>query len=434
MPVGASVHGTARSARRIFDQAIRRAGREHLAPQREWTEKDYESLKSMSVREILTDDYFFGKVGGKDLFSPHMADIEELWERRKTEGVSLYIDQEGIGSGKTTKAAALSALLLLEILTTPDLRATFNANKDIVILTMSRKEKQSREVTFSTILPFCCAPAIIEHFPPNIRPEDINADQKVFVRYPKSIRFPGRVHIFPATKEVFDPLGYDIYAGTVDEANYLEVVAGSKREYGAQGRFDAAEIAFSEIFSRIKSRFSLHGRVYGLLHMISNSRYKGDFFDRTITLVERGELEKEPLLPPTMVTTRCTWQTVPASKFSDRFFYFDTSTMRIVGIDPEGGGKENGRAAESDDRSWAGVTGKPRIKRGEIAARGRGKSKGGDEAVGGSRVKRTGRSKRKGRRSGSRVGTNKVAARRVKVVKVTDRDSSGRFCSKGKEA
>lgn len=306
------------------------------APQKQLTKELADEIAAKSAEELLTDDYFFGRVGGKGIWRPHMDDIIELWERRRSEGVCLFVDQEGIGSGKTTKAAAISALLVLEILTTWNIREKFGIRmKDapIVGITASRTEKQSREVTFNYILPFCTSQFFTEYFPPNFRKTEVLGVDGQLSYYPKTIRFPGGVFLFPATREVLSTLGFNIYFATIDEANYLQVVERSRQEFGDQS-FDAAKFLFDEISSRIKNRFMVAGKVHGLLTMISNSRYVNDFLHRVITMVERGEREAVSYLPPTMVRRRAVWDVlweVPEKKLSHDYFTFDLENMRVSG-------------------------------------------------------------------------------------------------------
>lgn len=295
-----------------------------------WNKQQSDWLSNFSVKDLLEDDYIFGGVGGRDIWDCHKADIIELWERRRTEGVSLFIDQEGIGSGKTTKAGAITALLLLEILTTWDIRKIYSVQHPIVLIAMSRTLQQSREITFDSMLKFCSAPIFMDYFLPNISRGDINPETGKISHYPKFLRFPGRVHVFPGSGDALGTLGFDIYGATVDEANYLEVVEGSKRAVGGDKVFDAAKILFEEIHGRIQSRFSIGGKVKGLLTMISNSRYVGDFFHRVIEMVEKGIKTEDALLPPTMVRRRATWDALPKEKMTGEFFLFDKDKMEVL--------------------------------------------------------------------------------------------------------
>lgn len=298
------------------------------------SDEEKRQITTMTPRELLHDPDFFGNVGGKGIWDAHLEDIEELWRRRRSdEGVCLFVDIEGTSSGKTTKAAVITVLLIIELLTTIGLREKFHLlpHSKITLMCLSRSSVQTKEVTFDRIVPFFASPFFDKYFPPNFRAQDYDPVTRTFQNYPSVIRFPGGIFLTPATGDVLSTVGYDIYGGTLDEANYMEVVAKSEKSKGeTSGKFDAAEIAFDEIMSRIGGRFNDGEKTHGLLVMLSNPRYKRDFLDRVVTLVSEGRQSEYPTLPPTMVRRRDAWEPRPAELISKYWFVFDMEAMKIV--------------------------------------------------------------------------------------------------------
>ena len=333
MALGVPVDVAQRLVGRTLLKAARSSdGRGESLPQEAWTEELARKYNSVPVDELLDDPQFFGAVGGKDLWPEVRKDIIELWRERKENNVSVFLDEEGIGSGKTTKMAAICALMMYQALTDWDFRKRFGLMKQsrVAFITGSRGKVQSQEVTFDSFLPFCGSPFLRKYFPSNYRQEDFDPAVGGTRRVPKAIRFPGNFFVFPLSSEALSLLGYSIYVFSLDEANYLDMVVGSRRAIDGPV-YDAAQNLFEEALARCESRFKVNGVNHGLIMMVSNRRHSKGFLSRMINLVQRGRRDEIEYLPPTMVRSRNSWDARPAQLMSKEYFVFDTQTMTSCG-------------------------------------------------------------------------------------------------------
>jgi len=329
-----------------------------FTPDRRWDAKDQQEFEKLPVEHIIDSPEFMGlgnhpcplchgagrvdtgermvacsDCGGSgevkgSMFASHRQDIIDLWKARKDSGVTTAIFQEGIGSGKTTKYCAIQFLMLAEVLSKVDPFTHYGLSKKgqgIAFVSMSRNESLAKEVTFLTLLPFLNSPWFRTYFPPQVDLQKIQETK----RFPSRLRFPKRVVIFPGTGSALSAIGYNLFGGGVDEANYLEVVDDSKKAVAGKV-YDAAEAMHAAIKSRMKSRFDpsrlkREKKYPGILVMFSNPRYAGDFTSR---MEKRAKTDKTIFF-----RKRCTWEAHPPERFCGEFFVFDYYNGRI--IEPE---------------------------------------------------------------------------------------------------
>eukprot|EP00435_Cladocopium_sp_Y103_P078916 s1_g2655.t1 len=89
-------------------------------------------------------------------------------------------------------------------------------------------------------------------------------------------------------------VGQAIVSAILDEVNFMSVIENSKQVPGPRGlggRFDQAEISYTNITRRKKGRFPVEGFSPGVINVLSSTRYKDDFMDRRMAEVEKN---KEP--------------------------------------------------------------------------------------------------------------------------------------------
>lgn len=301
-----------------------------------WDEHDQAEFDTIPL-ETLLDDPYYG--GGKyyveqledetrehqGLWPEHRQDIIDLWAAREKYGTDTFVDIEGIGSGKTHKFRSVLRLDLLHVLTRVNPLEYFRLDpggQGISFVCMSRNAKLAKEVTFNTVLKAFDCPFFNTYFPPQINITKIRETQK----YPSVLRFPKDVVIFPGSGSALSAIGYNLFGGGIDEANYLEVVEGSKKAIMGTA-YDAAEMMYSNIYARMTSRFvgwiSAHKRLPGLLMMFSNTRHSEDFLER---MSKRARTDKRIFF-----RRRCTWEGHPREHFSGKTFSFDTANRCIVG-------------------------------------------------------------------------------------------------------
>lgn len=118
----------------------------------------------------------------------------------------------------------------------------------------------------------------------------------------------------------------------IDEANFLEVVEGSKKADHKEV-YDAAEAMYNAVMNRMVSRFMMAGEVPGFIVMISSRKSRDSFMEKKIK--EAVARQGDPNLQ-TFYKVRSLWQAKPDKFFPSRkYFYIDTDTFKK--IDPEFG-------------------------------------------------------------------------------------------------
>ena len=182
-------------------------------------------------------------------------DVCDFYASGKHRGVFL----EGIGAGKSTKAAIISAYEAhrLLCLKDPQSRLGLFPHSKLTILNMGPTASQARKVVFGKIV------ALIDgsywfrtRFP---------HDKKIITE----IRFPKDIYIMPGNSRETTPLGYDLVYAVLDEMNFYT---------DTEGR-DVAEEIWLAMERRLESRFADNWpwKLVG----ISSSKHEDDFGDRT---------------------------------------------------------------------------------------------------------------------------------------------------------
>lgn len=240
------------------------------------------------IEGVIRDPYFLGREA--DLFPARRDDLIEMWHRRREDGLWLVLLMDAIGSGKTYFTACCLYLMVLELLSYESPQEHFALpDARISVICMSRDAGKAKEVTFTQVLPFFVpkdgrANFFTDYFPPNINPEKYWDGA---FRFPSKLSFPKDVVIFPGTGSEASALGFSLYGGVIDEANFMPVTRKSKKARGKMV-YDAAEEIFDSIKSRMDSRFrkdlgdGTGIRQHGLLVVISSVNYNMDFLTRKI--------------------------------------------------------------------------------------------------------------------------------------------------------
>lgn len=289
----------------------------------DWTERDEKEFLSIPISTLLEDDYFLGLK--HDLYPVHKKEIIDLWRERKKRPIHLVIDIEAIGSGKTTKFGVIMWLLIYEVICRVDPQLSFGLKKNsgIGFICMNRNRDLARLVTFKEILPFFDCPFFREHFPPQVDFDQIVESKKL----PSRLEFPKRIAIFPGTGSELSALGYNLFGGGIDEANFLEVTESSRKIRGSKV-YDAGEEMFKAIRNRMTSRFMVGGRIPGLLMLFSNPRYENDFLERMVKKYKDKRFVY-------VMTRKALWEAKPwnwkdKAIFSGKTFDFDTEKLMIL--------------------------------------------------------------------------------------------------------
>jgi len=115
-------------------------------------------------------------------------------------------------------------------------------------------------------------------------------------------------------------------SSVIDEANFLEVVEGSKK--ALEEVYDAGEDMFNAIYNRMASRFMKKGVIPGIIVLISSPLYPDSFVERKIKEIQEvGEEEMRAFY-----RRRSLWEAKGPKFFNlDDTFEVDLETLRIIG-------------------------------------------------------------------------------------------------------
>jgi len=354
----------------IEDQRKSAAGAQRFGRARkEWNNAIAMEQVDIPIETLLTDDYFLGRFntwpsiidelstiwhmrcdfevdfyrGKKKLYSESIYALsfehakrraKEKWPRKDSESDRIHVWRKHNihtvviecpkGTGKDFEMSLAIWLLVREYLIQDrnEFFAPYNLDLDttVSINCMNRSEDQAKRVTFKELLPKFRTPFFEDYFPPQVDLDEAQDKRQ----YPSELRFPRNVVIFPGSGTAATGLGYCIGASCIDEANFMERTASSKRTIMGAESYDAAQEAYDDLYQRQESRFgALRNGVMtlaGLTIVISSSRTKNDF---TQTMRKRAETDSG-----IYYTSKAFWERKPLD-LCGRSFRFDVDNMRI---------------------------------------------------------------------------------------------------------
>jgi len=239
----------------------------------EFTEDDYQQFRNIPVGTLIDDPYFLGLKN--EMFPIHREELilaVDLWRKGELEEV---VEITAMGGGKTFKMSAFAYLIMYYTLiekSPPELYG-LAPKTNLGMAIMSKTGILAKEVTFMQILPFFDCPFFNDYFPPQVnitKVEDVR-------RYPKQLRFPKRITLFPGTGTSEALRGHNIIATLLDEFPWMEKVLKSRRNvYTFGGGYDAAEEIYITVSNRMFSRAPSSIR-RPLILMFGSPRTKWDF-------------------------------------------------------------------------------------------------------------------------------------------------------------
>lgn len=272
----------------------------------------------VSIQEFIESSDF---VGGLDM---------EIWPQIKRDIIEVcpdillgetpvkeYIDSGATGTGKTLKASIVQAyqLYLLHCFNSPQ-RFFGQAETTPIVFTMA---SSNLSTTYNVLFrPF----------------RDIVTGMRFFRTYTKwnrervsTLDFDNRVKVEPVAATNQGIIGRAVISGHVDEANYMQVVAGSARaEHTGRGVYDQAEQFYKQLTLRRRSRFSSTLPVPGLIILSSSIRHNDDFLERRIDQA-RTTVVKDPKTgndvqgePGVKIFRHKQFEVQPADRFDDETF------------------------------------------------------------------------------------------------------------------
>jgi hypothetical protein len=255
---------------------------------------------------------------------PRLSEESTHVDVRRNHNMHTLVLECPKGTGKNFESSLIIWLLVREFLVHDReeffLPYELDLTTVISINLMNRSEDQAKRVTFKEVLPKFNVPFFTDYFPPQV---DL-ADMEDKRQYPRELRFPMNVVLFPGSGSAATGLGYCIAAAIMDECNFLEKTESGKRSIMGADGYDAAVEAYGDLYQRQESRFGAvrNGRMSlaGMTVCISSTRTKNDF---TQKMKRRAEND-----PGIYYKSEYFWERKPLD-LSGETFEFDLSNKKI---------------------------------------------------------------------------------------------------------
>lgn len=183
------------------------------------------------------------------------------------------------GTGKTTTArtSACYMLYFIQCFDNPQLLFGLSRATPIVFILTSVSQAVTKRVVYKPLRQnFLSMPFVKRYIPHDYKIES-------------ALKLPYNVEVVPVLAQINSLVGQAVIGGIVDEANFMAVVEKSSKVVGTDGtggHFDQAEVVYTNMVRRRKSRFTSRGPSPGAIMAISSTAYKGDFIDRRIEEIE----------------------------------------------------------------------------------------------------------------------------------------------------
>ena len=222
----------------------------------------------VGVEEWLEDPYYFGSTA-ETLYPSLQDDLIELFAGDYHEAIL----SGSIGWGKTFFSAIVMCRVLYELSCYRDPQKLFGLAKGstIALVGMSVNEKLAKKVIFESIGNMVKdSPYFQEYFKPHQTMEEL--------------RFPNNVWVAPSSTSNNSILGLNVMSAVMDETNFMGAPMGKeqKASHTRWGHIDNAEILYSSIMRRMKSRYMRQGKLPGILMLVSSKKTATDFTERRI--------------------------------------------------------------------------------------------------------------------------------------------------------
>ena len=210
----------------------------------------------------------------------------------------------GIGSGKSFLTSKAIEYLVYRLLCLKNPQKYFNLadNSAIYIVNVSTNKEQAKKVVFGEVKNrIDQSPWFRSFYKPS---DDIKSE----------LRFDKNISVFPLGSNEAAPLGYNIFAGVIDEASFH--IRTKTKDY--------AEASHNQMVKRIKSRFMEKGMMF----TITSPRFVYDFAEKKFDTDKSPKLYKKRL---------ATWEAIPESQFSGEKFdlgeFFPEQAGRMIPIE-----------------------------------------------------------------------------------------------------
>jgi hypothetical protein len=248
----------------------------------------------VDIVTFIKDPYYLGNTCD-GLYPKYLNDLVDLFSG----GYNESIWTGAIGIGKTFVCTIGLVRVLYEISCLKDPHKTFGLAKDtnITLACFSVNEELATKVVFENIkTKVMASPYFTEHFP-------VSATKK-------ELRFPHSVWVAPRATTDTSALGLNVISAFMDEGNFLP--KRGKQSAAEAGIVDHADVIYSSLKRRMKSRFEKAGKLPGILFIASSKTTHEDFVSRRL---------KEAVNDPTIfVRDYALWEIKPEDYYSAEKF------------------------------------------------------------------------------------------------------------------
>ena len=216
----------------------------------------------VDVRTFIKDPYYLGNTCD-NLYPQYLDDLIELFEG----GYNECIISGAIGIGKSFFCSIGICRILYEISCLKDPHKSFGIAKDtnITLAAFSVNEELATKVVFENIkTKITASPYFQEHFN--------------FEATKKELRFPHNIWVAPRATTDTSALGLNVISAFMDEGNFLP----KRGKHADAGMVDHADVIYSSLKRRMKSRFERKGKLPGILFIASSKTTSEDFVSRRL--------------------------------------------------------------------------------------------------------------------------------------------------------
>lgn len=253
------------------------------------------SHKPVDIETFVMDPYYLGRTCDV-LYPKLLEDMKELFHG----GYSEAILTGSIGWGKTFFASIAACRVLYELscMRNPHRSFGIGPGTDISFVVLSVKEDLAIKVAFENIITKIGESDYFkEHFP--------------FKSMKREIIFPNKIQVAARASTDSAALGLNVFAAMIDESNFMQPIKKGSVDARVGGT-DRAQFLYNQLIRRMKSRFQRHGKLPGMMIVVSSKQTKDDFTAKRVR-----ESHDDPAV---FVRDYATWHVKPKGIYSEETF------------------------------------------------------------------------------------------------------------------
>jgi len=231
----------------------------------------------VSLKTFVSDPYYLGNI---TVYPLVLEELEKL-NNPPIDGLphglrigNTYTESVftgAIGSGKSHCAiiTLVYQLYILSCLHNPQDLFDLDTSSEILFVIQTLNQTLAKQLDYARLKAMLESSLYFkEQFPFNPQIES-------------ELQFPNRIIVRPVSGSETATIGQNVFGGILDEVNYMEHVEHSKKTHDGN-TYDQATALYNSVASRRKSRFLKHGRLFGMLCLVSSKRYPDQFTDRKV--------------------------------------------------------------------------------------------------------------------------------------------------------